>query len=239
MVSLKRQIYGLPVFRAYRLWRARQIARTPRPVREGFRFASYDMAFTDDWEREERDLVARHLPDCAALVDVGANNGFYSLLAAHLGKAALAVEPDAGNLVVLRANTRGKPVEIIAAVLDEAEGRTELFGDGDMASLDPEWQGVGRHFRQTVAALTLDGLLEGRWPGERLFIKIDVEGAEARVLRGAGATLRREPRPMWLIEALPHLPTGAENPAYAEARAIMDAAGYIGEEVNAATIFYR
>lgn len=238
MVSLKRQIYGLPILRAYRLWRARQISRNPRQVREGFRLASYDMAFTDDWEKEERALVARHLPGCAALVDVGANNGFYSLLAVHLGKPALAVEPDAGNLVVLRANVQGKPVEIVAAVLTEAEGEAVLYGDGDMASLDPEWQGVGRHFRQSVSALTLDRVLAGRWLGERLLIKIDVEGAEASVLRGAASTLRRYPRPLWLIELLPHLPTGAENPASAEARAIMKAAGYTAEQVNAFTVFY-
>ncbi len=239
MVSLKRQIYGLPIFKAYRLWRARQIARTPRLVREGFRFASYDMAFTDDWEKEERALVARYIPDCAALVDVGANNGFYALLAVHLGRPALAIEPDVGNLVVLRANCRGKPVEIIPAVLAEDEGEAVLYGDGDMASLDPDWQGVGRHFRQSVRALTLDGVLQGRWPGERLLIKIDVEGAEALVLRGAAATLHRSPRPMWMIEMLPQLPTGAPNPAFAEAHAIMAAAGYAAEQVNAATILFK
>lgn len=239
MVSLKRQIYGFPVLKAYRLWRARQIARKPRLVREGFRFASYDMAFADDWEKEERALVPQYLPECAALIDVGANNGFYSLLAAHLGKPALAIEPDAGNLVVLQANCRGKPVEIIAAVLGEAEGQAILYGDGDMASLDPAWQGVGKHFRQSVKALTLDGVLAERWMGQRLLIKVDVEGAEALVLRGASATLRRDPRPLWLIEMLPHLPTGAENPAYREARAIMAAADYVAEQVNAATILYR
>ena len=239
MVSLKRQIYGLPLLKSYRLWRARQIARTPRLVREGFRFASYDMAFTDEWEMEERALVAEHLPDCAALVDVGANNGFYALLAVHLGKPALAIEPDVGNLVVLRANCHGKPVEIVSAVLADEEGEAVLYGDGDMASLDPDWQGVGRHFRQSVRALTLDGVLAGRWTEGRLLIKIDVEGAEALVLRGASATLRRGPRPMWLIEMLPHLPTGGENPAFAEARGIMEDAGYIAEQVNAATFLYR
>jgi len=239
MVSLKRQIYGLPLLKSYRLWRARQIARTPRLVREGFRFTSYDMAFTDEWEMEERALVAEHLPDCAALVDVGANNGFYALLAVHLGKPALAIEPDVGNLVVLRANCHGKPVEIVPAVLADQEGEAVLYGDGDMASLDPDWQGVGRHFRQSVRALTLDGVLAGRWTEGRLLIKIDVEGAEALVLRGASATLRREPRPMWLIEMLPHLPTGAENPAFAEARSIMEDAGYVAQQVNAATILYR
>ncbi len=239
MVSLKRQIYGLPALKAYRLWRARQIARTPRMVREGFRFASYDMAFTDDWEKEERALVARYLPDCAALVDVGANNGFYALLAVHLGKPALAIEPDAGNLVVLRANCQGTPVEIVPAVLADAEGEALLYGDGDMASLDPDWQGVGRHFRQFVRALTLDGVLANRWSEGRLLIKIDVEGAEALVLRGASATLRREPRPMWLIEMLPHLPTGAQNPAFAAARAIMEDMGYVAEQINAVTFLYR
>lgn len=239
MVSLKRQIYGLPALKAYRLWRARQIARQPRAVREGFRFASYDMAFTDDWEKEECALVVQHLHDCAALVDVGANNGFYSLLAAHLGKSALAIEPDAGNLLVLRAHCRGKSVGIVPAALVEAEGQAVLFGDGDMASLDPEWQGVGKHFRQAVRAMTLDGVLAGRWTEGRLLIKIDVEGAEALVLRGASATLRREPRPLWLIEMLPKLPTGAENPAFAEPHTIMEAAGYLPEQVNAATVFFR
>ncbi|MBA4045222.1 MAG: hypothetical protein C0471_12495 [Erythrobacter sp.] len=238
MVTLKRQIYGLPALKAYRLWRARQIARQPRLVREGFRFASYDLAFTEEWEREERALVARHLPGCAALVDVGANGGFYSLLAAHLGKPALAIEPDAGNLIVLRANAAGRPVEIIPAVLAEAEGQAVLYGDGDMASLDPNWQGVGKHFRQRVEALTLDRVLADRWPGERLLIKIDVEGAEALVLRGAAVTLRRKPRPLWMIEMLPHLPTGAENPAFAESQSIMAQAGYTAEPINAATILF-
>ncbi|MDE2595733.1 MAG: FkbM family methyltransferase [Sphingomonadales bacterium] len=238
MVSLKRQIYGLPLLKAYRLWRARQIARRPRPVREGFSFASYDMAFTEDWERAERALVARMLPDCAALVDVGANSGFYALLAVHAGKPALAIEPDAGNLVLLRANTRGKPVEIVAAALSDAPGTVSLYGDGDMASFDPRWQGVGTHFRQSVPAMTLDALLAARWPAERLLIKVDVEGAEALVLRGAKATLAREPRPCWLIETLDHLPTGAANPSHGEVLAIMQAAGYSAEEVSPGNLFF-
>lgn len=165
--------------------------------------------------------------------------GLYALLAVHLGRPALAVEPDAGNLVVLRANCRDKPVEIVPAVLAGEEGEAVLYGDGDMASLDPEWQGVGRHFRQSVRALTLDGVLRDRWAGERLLIKIDVEGAEALVLRGAAATLQRSPRPLWMIEMLPHLPTGADNPAYAEAHAIMSAAGYEAEQVNSATVLFK
>jgi hypothetical protein len=43
---------------------------------------------------------------------------------------------------------------------------------------------------------------------------------------------------LWLIEMLPQLPTGAPNPAYAEAHAIMTAAGSEGEQVNSATILF-
>jgi hypothetical protein len=46
----------------------------------------------------------------------------------------------------------------------------------------------------------LDHLLAGRFPNQRLIIKIDVEGAEYQVLSGALETVARQPRPIWLIE---------------------------------------
>ncbi len=238
MVSLKRKIYGLPGMGWYRSMRARQIAQQPRPVREGFSFASYDMAFTDEWESEERALVARLLPECAALIDVGANNGFYSLLANHLGKPALAIEPEAGNLIVLRRNVANANVEVLPMALSDRDATTTLYGDGDMASFDPRWQGVDKSFAQTVATATLDTLLRGRWARERLMIKVDVEGAEALVLAGASETLRREPRPNWLIETLPRLPTGMPNEAYVKTLAAMAKAGYRKTLVSPGNYFF-
>jgi hypothetical protein len=47
---------------------------------------------------------------------------------------------------------------------------------------------------------TLDVLLAQRFPGKRMLVKIDVEGAEYKVLRGAVALLTRRPRPTWMIE---------------------------------------
>lgn len=238
MVSFKRKIYGLSVMRWYRTLRAVQIAKQPRQVREGFSFASYDMAFTDDWEREERALVARLLPECAALIDIGANNGFYSLLANHLGKPALAIEPEAGNLIVLRRNVANANVEVLPIALSDSASTTTLYGDGDMASFDPKWQGVGKSFAQKVSTATLDSLLRDRWSGERLMIKLDVEGAEALVLAGASDTIRREPRPIWLIETLAHLPTGAVNIAFDKTLSTMAAAGYKMEKVSAGNFFF-
>ena len=40
----------------------------------------------------------------------------------------------------------------------------------------------------------------GDFAGARITIKIDAEGNEFDILRGAQATLRRTPRPNWLVE---------------------------------------
>jgi FkbM family methyltransferase len=238
MPGLKRKIYGLPIMRGYRLMRARQVARRPRLVREGFSLATFDDAFSDEWEREEREAVGKLLPECAALIDVGANNGFYSLLAAHLGRPAVAVEPDAGNLIVLRRNVEGQNVEVYPGALSDKPGMVNLYGDGDMASFDPAWQGVGQHFRQAVHATTLDALIADRWAGQRLFIKIDVEGAEHLVLRGSQKTLTRTPKPYWLIETFPNIPTGAANLAYAEVTQKMNNEGYRARPISSGNVLY-
>jgi len=47
---------------------------------------------------------------------------------------------------------------------------------------------------------TLPNVIAGRFLENKILIKIDVEGAEYQVLQGAEVTLRRTPRPIWLME---------------------------------------
>lgn len=47
---------------------------------------------------------------------------------------------------------------------------------------------------------TLDNILVGRFSNKKLFIKMDVEGAEYSVLKGAVRTLRQLLKPIWLLE---------------------------------------
>lgn len=223
MLSLKRLIYGLPLLRPYRLYRATRAFGQPRMMPEGFAMTSFEGAFSPDYEREERRIIAALLPNYSMLVDVGANHGFYSLMAAHLGVPSIAVEPEETNLRVLRANVAGKPVQIRDVALSDEEGEADLFGDGYMASLMQSWEQLPTHFRQKVKVTTLDNLLEG--VSAKLLIKVDVEGAEASVLRGASQTLQGDH--IWLIETYPFHPSGAECTGFREVFRIMNEAGYV------------
>ena len=143
-------------------------------------------------------------------VDVGANHGLYSLFASRkLGSSGtvLAVEPSARELARLRehaalngaANIRVAPVALGAApgraTLMVADGRHAghntfgLFGHG----------GTRCELVADVPVERLDDLL-AREGLERVdVLKLDVEGAEAAVLDGAGRTLAQS-RPLLLIE---------------------------------------
>jgi FkbM family methyltransferase len=154
-----------------------------------------------------------HLQRADLFVDIGANVGFFSVLASRAGVRTLAVEPSPLNLKHLRENVRlagdEGAVEFFPLAVSDADGVVELLGSGQGASLQPGWGGIASNYRTPVRATTLDLILSGR--EGRLLIKIDVEGHEDAVLRGASETFLRSPRPTWLIE---HGPTVDER--YAE-----------------------
>jgi FkbM family methyltransferase len=203
-LSLKRRIYGLPFFRPYREFRSGRIAAHPVETAHGFRFAGDPIYLDPSWEREELELILRLLPRIGAFIDVGANHGIYCCHVAQRGTPVAAIEPEDGNLRILKANlSQFDQAEVFPIAVSDRPGIFDLYGDGDTASLHPDWVGTSKTFRQLVATNTLDNLFAHRWRGTRLFIKIDVEGAEEQVLAGAAELLLRNPKPYWLIEAFP------------------------------------
>ena len=118
----------------------------------------------------------------AVVVDVGANIGWYTLRAARRAKKVYAFEPEPTNYELLQKAVRANGfsnVELEKLIVGDTDGETDLF-----LSID-----AGRHStvrksgrKITVKCTTLDSFL----PTQTIdVLKVDVEGAESRVLAGA------------------------------------------------------
>jgi FkbM family methyltransferase len=148
--------------------------------------------------------------DAVEVWDVGAHRGLFSLMCARNGaERVLAIEPSAANLGALRehltANAAwGRRIEILHAAISDRDGDIEFVVNSDGAVCQIRADGVAQYdqgpsaFHVTVPSWTLDSLL-GRRISPPVLVKIDVEGAEALVLRGA-ARLLSEHRPAILME---------------------------------------
>jgi FkbM family methyltransferase len=147
------------------------------------------------------------------VVDVGAHSGIYSLIACAVSQAeVIAFEPVPRVFRRLEANVSlngwaGRCVLREEAVSDQCNS---VFFDVPISSNPTSGRLLGvpsppiadRTERIRVNAVTLDEACAGR-PVD--LVKIDVEGAEAKVLRGARHVIE-EHRPTIVIECLPEGP---------------------------------
>lgn len=146
-------------------------------------------------------------------LDIGANVGLYTIYAAIQGHQVMAIEPESQNFGLLSQNLylnklSDKVVGLNIAVADKLEitklflskfapamalhtvGKSEDFMNREMKSA----------FKQGVLSVTLDGLIQ--WSGEFFpnHVKIDVDGAEARIIAGAEETFKDSRLKSVLIE---------------------------------------
>lgn len=162
-------------------------------------------------ENTEYRVLSALLSEGDTFIDVGANFGTFSLLAARMVGAAgsvVAIEPQprlAGfiaesitlsginNCEIRQVACANNAVETTLLVPSDDSGRAGLFA---------AFSGRAAHQRVTVKTATLDSVIEGVSCPGRMLIKIDVEGSEFGVLDGARATIRSR-RPTLLIEINP------------------------------------
>lgn len=128
-------------------------------------------------------------------VDIGGNKGDFSLIAAKaMGDAGriVCVEPEPINVEWIRKSierNRYASIELAPVALAERDGEDTLFlgpKSGWHTLVEDPSLVVGTI---TVPIRTLDSLLAERGIGQVDVLKLDVEGAEDRVLAGAAATL--------------------------------------------------
>src|SRR5437763_1291560 len=165
--------------------------------------------------------------------DVGANAGFFTLVAAKLvgptGKC-VSFDPLPANVESLREQielNRLTYCHVDARAIADAAGEAvfsfEFAGDPQGHLGGPRRQSENQI---KVLLTTLDQAAE-RW-GTPTFIKLDVEGAEDKALQGARHTIERI-RPTWLIEI--HTPD-----CEAAVRETLMRAGYAFSQVSGEAI---
>lgn len=180
------------------------------------------------------------------VIDIGANIGWYTLFFSSFAGSAgsvLAIEPEHGNLALLRRNIRKNSignVDVFSGALSDVAGKGQLFrsqensGDhilnvsGEMSSRE----------QISVTVGTLDSVIEKQGKGMiPTFIKMDVQGSEPKVLRGARKLFETH-KPTVMIEYSPRHMHDCGSSGF-EIFAFIESHGYIpfrqlgdGEELS-------
>jgi FkbM family methyltransferase len=172
------------------------------------------IAVQGEWEPGTWRAISEHIGPGKVFVDVGAHVGYFSLKAAKAvgpqGRV-LAVEPNPETLKVLRANVeanRDAMITVYPVACSESDGFLDLFAaaraNTGASSLS---KANAMHYGPVVNSYhvptrRLDDLVRDSGVTRVDFVKIDVEGAELLVLKGAVATLDKF-HPVLTIEMEP------------------------------------
>lgn len=193
-------------------WYARQysdgsVVTIQSGLAEGLKWKRYHRYvngyWTGQYEWPLQQLIDRELAKGLTFFDLGANGGFFSIIAARAvggDGRVISVDPDPDNCASIREqrelNAFSHWEARHAAVSDV---RSTMQFSFSRAGASTGHLGAPRHGEHTidVETLTLDELASEY--GDPDLIKVDVEGAETLVLRG-GRRVINEVRPRWIIE---------------------------------------
>jgi FkbM family methyltransferase len=151
------------------------------------------------YERSEITLFRRLYRPGMTFVDVGANVGLYTALALSMSAQAriLCLEPDIESFsflqktVELNRTDERQEVVMLRLAASESNGAARLYRNACNKGDNRLYPDAMLRDAIPVRMRTLDSLCEKHGFAKIDFLKIDVQGAEARVLAGAARTLDR------------------------------------------------
>jgi FkbM family methyltransferase len=206
-----------PLRSTYVLW-SRVFPSAPLPLR--LPFGVWWLAGNDysgsvirdgKFENSEFRFVQRYLEPGMTVLDIGAHHGFYTLLAStRIGPNGRihAFEPSPRERAALLRHLRWNRLRIVSvypvALGKEAKTGHLFVVDKNQTgcnSLCPPASDVHESSTPTpVDVIPLDDWVSEHHLASADFIKLDVEGGEFDVLKGASKFLELRPRPVFLIE---------------------------------------
>ncbi len=146
-------------------------------------------------------VIAQHLSSGDVFYDVGANVGFFSLMAARLvGDAGIvyAFEPVPANVTVLTANVslnQFKNIMVVPKAVAHINSRAHLIitqhpGGAKLTKVDTP---LNSRIKKVIPVdvISLDEWLQESSSRPPTLVKIDVEGAEFQVIQGMLQIIRR------------------------------------------------
>lgn len=163
------------------------------------------------YEKIELDVFERLCRTSRTVVDVGANIGLFSCLAASrmpAGGTVVSFEPIPANLRYLRQNLEQNgfldEVTVEASAVGEKAGAIDIFlVEGSIGTHSASARNAASSENMiSVPMVSLDSYATGHLVGPIDVLKVDVEGYEGHVLRGA-STVLTEQRPSMLVEYVP------------------------------------
>jgi FkbM family methyltransferase len=176
------------------------------------------------------------LPQGACLWDVGANIGAFSLYAAlKPDVSVLAFEPSASSFAALTRNVEinrmddriaaycvafSRKTELNVLNMAQTEAGHSMHGFG--TNQNAYDQTIDIQFRQAAIGFSMDDFIRTFSPPPPTHLKIDVDGIEADILRGAENTLKHSVVASVLIEIMGDM----ASPRNAEIISVMKDFGY-------------
>jgi len=191
------------IVKLYRILRDHFSIKKPLMTPWGFKLAGNELMSEGLFEPEETEIVRKILGDVDVLVNIGANIGYYCCHGLSMGKSVIAFEPMQQNLHYLCQNIKinnFNGIEIFPVALSNCAGVLDIYGGGTGASILKGWAGVPEDYVTLAPSNTLDNILGDKLSDKKVFILVDIEGAEKWMLEGAEKILAQEKKPIWMVE---------------------------------------
>jgi FkbM family methyltransferase len=166
---------------------------------------------TGGWEQLIFEAIRPFVEPNATVLDIGAHVGYAALLFAEWvgpGGRLVCFEPVPNNVTQLQRNLganryQGRTIVVPSAVAEEASLRSFYDDGGSNSGMGSLGARKGRNSSRQVNTIAIDDWLAETDVSEIALTKIDVEGAEALVVRGMAKSLAEGRHRAVLIELHP------------------------------------